>query len=253
MDLKGDNMIAATLLCDRKAHDQLTAIPAILAMTGVGRLYVNIETGSGETKRAGADFSPLESYLQGRSTPSLVERWHRSGWEGAFPEGDRDQRRLLGIVTARNMAVDYALCQGADWLLFVDADVVPEPDGLRRLRALGKPLCGGYVPGRGEHAALHYVFPSRMGDPDTAQEVEELAGEEGDRGREEVIRCGFGTCGYMLIHASVFSRLRFRFNPLDRPGSPAVAEDPAFCLDAVRLGLTDAFYIAKGVRAEHRG
>lgn len=233
-----ETVIAATLLCDRKAHDQLTAVPAILAMAGVARLYVSVETDGA------ADFSPLEHYLKGRSTSSLVERWHREGWEGAFPEGDRDQRRLLGIVTARNMAIDYALWQGADWLLFVDADVVPEPDGLACLLALQKPLCGGYVPGRGEDAALRYVFPAHMADPDVGQGVE----EQGD-----VLKCGFGTCGYMLIHWTVFSRLRFRFSPLSRPGVPAMAEDPAFCLDAARLGLADAFYIDKRATAQHRG
>ena len=225
-----------------KAEWQLAAVPAILAMEGVIRLYVSIET-TGQ-----ADFSLLESYFLGTGTPSHttmpshIERWHRSGWDGAFPEQDQDQRRLLGIVTARNMAIDYALCQGANWLLFVDADVRPKPDGLRHLLALQKPLCGGYVPGRGDHTSLNYVFPSRMADPDITQEIEE---------QDEVIRCGFGTCGYMLIHHSIFTRLRFRFNPLSRPGCPAMAEDPAYCLDAVRAGLTDAFYIAKRATASH--
>lgn len=231
-------VVAAVLLCDRKADSQLAAVPAVLAMEGVARLYVSVETdGRG-------NFRALEQFLRGRATPSLIERWHRSGWAGAFPEADRDQRRLLGIVTGRNMAIDYALCHGADWLLFVDADVRPRPDGLAHLLALGRPLCGGLVPGRGEHAALHYVFPSRMADPDTVQEVE----DDGD-----VIRCGFGTCGYMLIHWSVFSRLRFRFNPLGRGGCPAMSEDPAYCLDAVRLGLADAFYITRRATATHDG
>ncbi|MBV9852072.1 MAG: glycosyltransferase [Armatimonadetes bacterium] len=229
-------VIAATLLCDRKAADQLTAVPAVLAMEGVIRLYVSVQTDGA------ADFAPLEAFLAAHPTPSLVEPWHRGGWEGAFPEDDRDQRRLLGIVTARNMALDYALGQGADWLLFVDADVVPAPDGLRRLLALGRPLCGGLVPGRGEHAPIHYVFPGHMADPDWDLPVTEENG---------VIRCAFGTCGYMLIHWSVFSRLRFRFNPLARPGSPAMAEDPAYCLDAVRLGLADAFYIDRRATARH--
>lgn len=240
------SIIAATLLCDRKAEWQLAAVPAILDMESVIRLYVNVQT------EGQADFGPLEQHLKRASVPSLIERWHRTGWVGAFPEHDQDQRRLLGIVTARNMAIDYALCQGADWLLFVDADVRPKPDGLRHLLGLQKPLCGGYVPGRGDHKALHYVFPSRMADPNTYQEIEEH-GEELEQAQQipQVIRCGFGTCGYMLIHHSVFSRLRFRFNPLSRPGCPAISEDPAYCLDAVRLGLTDAFYIAKHAIATH--
>lgn len=230
-------VIAATLLCDRKdLHPE--ALGSLARVRGLCRLYVNVQE---QDERIS---STARALLAACGLPVHVETWHRSGWPGSFPEADRDQRRLLGIVTARNMAVDYALCQGSEWLLFVDADVLPEPDGLERLLALGKPLCGGLVPGRGADAALRYVFPGQMADPAWDLPVTEEGG---------VLRCGFGTCGYMLIHTRVFSQLRFRFNPLSRPGIPAMAEDPAFCLDAVRLGLTDAFYIDKRATAEHRG
>ena len=238
-------VIAATLLCDRKAlHPE--ALAALARVRGLCRLYVNVQA------RDEALSESARRLLGGCGLPVLVETWHRSGWEGAFPEADRDQRRLLGIVTARNMAVDYALCQGSDWLLFVDGDVLPEPDGLERLLALNRPLCGGLVPGRGDHAALRYVFPGHMADPAWDLPIsEESSVTEGGAGRGGVVRCGFGTCGYMLVHTRVFSQLRFRFNPLSKPGIPAMAEDPAFCLDAVRLGLTDAFYIDKRATARH--
>lgn len=236
-------IIAATLLCDRKAGCQTVALPAITRLRGVCRLYVNIQTDGHVSYRAAEDLL-AEQEGAGQGLPFCIERWHRSGWEGSEFEEDRDQRRLLGITTARNMAIDYALYQGAEWLLFVDADVVPESDGVFRLLALGERLCGGLVPGRGEHAGLRYVFPSGLADPRLPDDVE----DRGDR-----FRCGFGTAGYMLIHHTVFSQLRFRFNPLARAGCVAISEDPAYCLDAVRLGLTDGFYVAKDAPAKHLG
>ena len=232
-------LIAAVIACDRLPDAPSLVRPtleAVAAVEGLCRMYVNVETDRPER------WTSVRGMLSNAPLPTALEIWNRSGWEGSRPEANRDQRRLLGIVTARNMAIDYALYQGAEWLLFVDADVTPRADGLSHLLGLGRPLCGGFVPGRGEHTALHYVFPGHMADPAWDLPITE---------REGTIRCGFGTCGYMLIHASVFSRLRFRSNPQGLPGSPAVAEDPAYCHDAVRLGLTDAFYIATQATASH--
>jgi len=51
----------------------------------------------------------------------------------------------------------------ADWLLFIDADVLPQPDGLTHLLEIDRPLVGGYVPGRGAHGGVYYIFPDEVG------------------------------------------------------------------------------------------
>ena len=229
-------IVAATLLCDRKAPSQLVAVPAVLNMTGVDRYYINIESNLPPEERAQL-WKPLLDLVkerEGQKPTVHIEWWHRSAWGGAVPTYDQDQRRLMFIVTGRNMSIDFAQAMRADWLLYIDADVKPEPDGLGHLLALNKPLCGGLVPGRGVHSHVKYVFHKHE---DTA----------------DFIKCGYGTCGYMLIHKDIFGVLRFRYGPHMQVRSVILSEDPAYCSDAIQiLKLTDDFYIAKKAVAEHR-
>lgn len=188
-------VIAATLLCDRKVRSQLVAIPAMLKIEGIDRLYINIESNLRGQKFEAA-YRPLRDFLRaGTSIPVDVDIW---SWESTWrqrPTYDQDQRRLDAIVIARNMARAYMLRTDATHLLFIDADVIVSPDGLQKLLALDHPVCGGLVPGRGAHGHAYYVFGPRRSVPD----------------HPEVIECSHGTCGYMLIRRDVLSTLAFRF------------------------------------------
>lgn len=217
------SVLAATLLCDRKMEQQYIGPPAHAAVRGVDHYYLNIETARPDS------WGPVHWSL-----PTTLETWSRSGWSGTQPQFDQDQRRLLYIVTARNMAVDFAQIGGYEWLLFLDADVLPQPDGLERLLATHKKLCGGLVPGRGVHSGSRYVY-----------------NEEGMS--DGLIKCSHGTCGYMLIHRSIFEVLRFRFGPHQQQRQVMLSEDPAYCADARTLGLVDGFYIDPQTTAEHQG
>jgi len=222
-------IVGATILCDRKASSQTVGLRALAAMDGIAELYVNVETNHTES------WLDMRMLLAQQQKPWTIEGWYREGWKDSKPEFDQDQKRLPYIVAARNMCIDYALSIGAEWLLFVDADVMPQPDGIRHLLEIDQPLVGGLVPGRGIHGFLHYVFP----------------GEVGITESEKYIRCGHGTCGYMLIHRMVFSRLRFRWGYSNIRGDVWRPEDPAYCEDARKLGLADAFYISKRATATH--
>ena len=50
--------------------------------------------------------------------------------------------RLLRICEGRNLVAEFALRTGADWLLFIDADIEVPADVLVRLLELGHPFCG---------------------------------------------------------------------------------------------------------------
>ncbi len=224
----------ATLLCDRKMRSQLVAIPHVLKIVGLDRLYVNIETElRGEEFEAA--YGPLRRLLAAQNLlPVDTDVW---SWDSSWrqrPTYDQDQRRLEGIVMARNMARAYMLRMDATHLLFVDSDVIAAPDGLQKLLALNHPICGGLVPGRGPDSRVYYAYDIRGPVP----------------GHPEAIECSHGTCGYMLIRRDVLSTLAFRFGASREAPGKALSEDPAFCSDAFLNGF-GRYWIHRGVRAEH--
>lgn len=227
-------LVAATILCDRKADSQLVAVPTVGEMWGVDHYYVNWQFDDPDSYDIPA--RPLYGYKAAhpRGQNMTIELWHRSGWKGAAPTFDQDQARLKYIVCARNLAIDFAMDFGAEWLFFVDADVVPEPGGLKLLLESGHKLCGGLVPGRGAHSGARYAFNVERESP------------------SEII-CSHGTCGYMLIHRDIFSVLRFRYGPHIKYRQVMLSEDPAYCADAKVLGLVEHFVVLKGAAARHVG
>lgn len=236
-------VVAAILMCERKAHQQLIALPAVAKMHGIDRIYLNVE----EFSLGLSAFWPMTNWLnkyeaEPNSLPVDIDWWTiESSWR-KIPEYDQHQVRLAPIVTARNMAIDYALSHQATHLLFIDSDVIPEPDGLEKLLSLDKSLCGGLVPGRGAHSNVKYIFPGKVGIFD--------GGNEKFPAPENAIVCGHGTCGYMLIRRNVFGRLRFRWG--DDPEVPGqmLSEDPAYCEDWFRIS-DEPFYIHKEATAQH--
>jgi len=226
-------IVVATLLCDRKRSSQLIGIPAAAKLEGDIRLYANIETNFGST--FDQEYHPVFNFLDSCRIPYDYDvwTWKTSSWKEK-PTYDQDQRRLDYIITARNMARSYALSVNASHLLFIDADVRPRPNGLKRLLDLDVPLCGGLVPGRGDHSGAHYVFG-----PKTPV-----------KGKPGVFTCTHGTCGYMLIRRDLLQTLSFRHGRSRINPNIKLSEDPAFCIDADINGF-GKFYIDSNAIAEH--
>lgn len=222
-------IIAAVMVTDAKLYSFLDCLKALAATPEIDRIYINIETQFDYLYR------DMVRYLMDCGKPSDWDRWSfaSSTW---VPERGFDQdndARLPGIISARNMAVDYAMQQHAEHLLFVDSDVIIRPDGVRRLLRIEKPLVGGNVPGRGAHAHARYIFGHRRQDGN-------------------IIHCDHGTMGYCLIHQSIFQYVRFRRGPHPHKPETWLSEDPCYEADAERLGLCDGWYIDYSVIAEHR-
>lgn len=225
-------LIAATLLCDRKAGfpvslEYLTQEPL------VERIYVNIETEQPE------HYEAVVNYLKASGKPFDVDYWSVQGSWRSRPQYDQDPARYMPIAQARNMALDWAIVQtmmnqSTSHLLFVDSDVRPHAGGLQHLLNLNKPLCGGLVPGRGTHNHVNYVF-----------------GHKSTEGN--IIRCEHGTSGYLLIHRHIFEVQRFRSGPCAYKRDVFLCDDPAYATDAIHHGLTDAWYIDTRATADHIG
>lgn len=234
-------IVVATILCDRKADSQLIGIKSAARLKGDITLYINVEVGinSELSLYKSGLYSPLmgflEEYQESGKTYDLDVWSMASSWKEE-PKFDQDQRRLDSICIARNMARNYAMRKEASHLLFVDSDVIVRPDGLERLLALNRPLCGGFVPGRGAHGHVHYIFGKQVLVPS----------------KPGVIECDHGTMGYCLIRRDLLSTLAFRYGASRTNPRTGLSEDPAFAEDAVLNGF-GRWWIDKQTVAEHWG
>lgn len=178
-------ILVATLLCDRKAYSQLYAVPNNLKLSYPDkRIYVNIQTSDKKL------FEPLFHVLEGAD--AVIDVWNiDSGW-WAPPCYDQDQARLFPITLAREMARYAALSLGAEWLLYVDADVIIPENSIEALLSRGKKIIGGVVPGRGVHSRVRYIFRPKLR-------------------RGDLWECDYGTAGFLMLHRDVFSRVPWRY------------------------------------------
>ena len=229
-----EKIVVATIACDRKAYSLervLRRNAELEAPEGVETLlYLNLET----ALRAAADCTSLIPEL---GLACDIWTW-TSSWRGER-ERDQDQRhRLPAIVTARNMAREYAMRVGADAILYVDSDVLVPRDSLVRLWAAmgeGHDLVGGWVPGRGCHRHTAYLGSGKGMRP---------AGE----GRVEV---DYATAGFLMVSRPVFSTLAWRWGP--PPGEPdgePWSEDPLYAREAYQAGF-GRWLLLMDLRAEH--
>jgi hypothetical protein len=221
-------IVCGILLCDLKRSSWSVALPAALRLEGDITYCINIETVHPD------DWGGLFGLIKASGRPFQFDIWQRwSSW-GVRESRDQDTSRLEPICVARNMVRAYAVASGASHMLTIDADVIVRPDGLQRLLALNRLICGGYVPGRGAHNAAWYAFGVRWQ-------------------RGNIMNCAHGTAGFMLTAREAFATVAWRwgFNQ-DDIGGGYQAEDPLWCNDIVHVfGERGEMWIDTNVTAEH--
>lgn len=215
-------MIAVCSLgCDRKAADGFPSWPELFNLEGDYSVYLNYEAQS-----AVSQFTVVEDlvakYASGTNRDWSLDVW---GWHTqcgrdwrSLPKFDQDQARLASIVTARNMCIEYAMQTGASHLMFIDADIVPPRDILRKLLEVNRDAVCGYVRGRGAHSACQYIF------------------QEKRRWNEfgtTLVECEHGNIGYCLLSRKLFEAVRFRYGTSHYPDGRVsmTSDDPAYHLD----------------------
>jgi glycosyltransferase involved in cell wall biosynthesis len=220
-------ILGATLLSDRKLYSIPIGLKALIDAPEVESLYVNVETD------VPALYANVEMMLAQSGKSYAIDYWsiHQSNrdWRPAY---DQDPKRLQGICTGRNMALEYALFPGFSHLLFIDSDVYPHPGSIQKVIDVRKSIAGGLVPGRGAHSGVFYLFGER-----------ERVGS--------VSRCAHGTCGFMLIARSVYEVLRFRTGPHPVTRGTWLSEDPCYAADAEFMKLSDGWWIDREAVADH--
>jgi hypothetical protein len=146
------------------------------------------------------------------------------------------ESRLHRICAGRNLIVEYALRERAEWVFFVDSDLSPDPQSITKLLALDYPVVGGEVPNyclTGRKVAEHPCFPGRTYD--------------------FPVEAHWNTAGYLMLHQSVLRRIRWGHDnwPTD-DNLPRITDDP-WTQDLIRSVSSFETLVRKDCIGEHRG
>lgn len=211
-------VLVCVLHCDRKHHNRLVPLESIANLQYDNfEVYYNIETKQPDNWK---DLITL-------SYPKFKKLWYdfwnyESNW-WKKPEFDQDQARLVPIVRGRNDAIECALDVNADYILFVDSDMIIPPHTITRLMSHNLPMVGGLVKGRNDHKSARYIFGNERGEVDLGNGL---------------IQCDHGNIGFVLIKRDVFGVLKFRRGWSQVKGvNHKQSDDPNYCEDAERMGF----------------
>ena len=155
--------------------------------------------------------------------------------------GEVPEKPIARIVEGRNRLREEALKRGYDYLLFIDQDIIPPKDIIRKLVGRDKKIISGiyyktatmvYRDDEGKvirkkEAPLPMIFGHLPGMKD---KMRTISAEDVEEDKLLDIRsCG---AGCLMIHRDVLEKVKFRW--LEETGG---SEDTCFCTDAVNLGF----------------
>lgn len=155
------------------------------------------------------------------------------------------------ITNARNEIVEGFLKDDADYLWFVDTDMVFDPDVLERLVAVAHPVDRPIV------GALCFSLQKGMNARPTIYTVRDdgKIGVRWDYPPDKVLEVDATGTGCLLIHRSVFEKMRgvhgdaYPYFQEASLGSLPVGEDITFCIRARALGFP--IYVDTSVKVGH--
>lgn len=149
------------------------------------------------------------------------------------------------VYDARNAILNYALEQNADYLLFVDSDIMFPQEALATLLNMNKPMVTGVYWTRSEEHKEQVVYekvtPRRFKKSPSADPVRHKIEVP-----EEVAACGMGFC---LIRKDLLRNVCKHFRSPYEPYK-GLGEDIAFCY---RVGKLNVPIWAINVGLEHIG
>lgn len=139
------------------------------------------------------------------------------------------------VFDARDEASQIAINNGYDYCLFIDSDMLFEPDALVRiLQHDDDVITGLYYKRKGSHEPVLYRHIARRVDFNGTMLAEAVADVETDIDRDyfQVEGCGFGFC---LVKTEMLKKVRDRFVSCFEP-VPGLGEDLSFCWRVKELG-----------------
>lgn len=218
-----------------------------------------------------ADGQVLIAYVHDGEYASMS--WHESMMEFAFnfAQSDHFGAKLPirygtgGLVQARNKAVDILLAQDdCDWLFWIDTDMGFQADIVDRLMEAADPverpvvgaLCfiNHEVIDDGMHGKVTVPKPTIFQwakNPDGKTGFVPNMGYE----RDTLVRCDATGSAALVIHRSVFERIREHnggnyYGHIASPGTDEVfSEDMSFCIRCVEVDAP--IHVHTGVKTTH--
>ena len=140
------------------------------------------------------------------------------------------------IAEARTKAAHEALDRDADWLLFIDSDVVPPKDALRNLLSHNVDICFGYYNKGTNSEGRTCLCEVNRDNFDSFIHKDELR-EMRDSG-EELIEVRGGGFGCVLVRTDVFRRLDEPwFEYVWSYSGRKLSEDYGFCVKCRDAGI----------------
>jgi len=144
--------------------------------------------------------------------------------------------RIKRICTGRNLITERAMDSLAEWILFLDTDMEPDPVTFSKLLEMEWPIVCGDVPtycSRGAPVTEKPPWPDLPLDRWVKTGVtRECFGEPKAYDFPVEFATHYCTAGYALVHRSVFKHLRWRWAMEDQ-----MSDDPCYWQDAERLGF----------------
>lgn len=267
-----------TLTANRRLGEHSAAIPHHLDYPNMV-YYVNFQNTNGPVEKSLNLENQVEALYPGRY---YFDFWTVDSKWMTTPKFDQDQARLVPICMARNMARMFAASQDAEWLLFLDSDVVVPPDSIQRLLEVAVNaetgeiehyIIGGVVPGRGVHSNsgkltdwINWAREKTVG----GKILKQLPGyyvfwmhspyKTYLNGRvAELAVVQHATMGFVMIHRDVYERLGFTSIATDRyytdpegVTNVGLSEDPAFGIYA-NTYMNAKWVVRLDLLAEHLG
>jgi len=138
-----------------------------------------------------------------------------------------------GTDVARNILVKYTLDHKAEYLLFLDDDVIPPINGVRALQM--------ELSAHPEWSGIGGIYPARYGGCDPLVFKKLHCGPSYDWKKDEVFEVEGIATGCLLLRASIFKTLPepwFKVVDKEEQGNPVImSDDIYFCVQAKKAGL----------------
>lgn len=223
-------VLVCILHCDRKQHNQMNCLQSVYSLAYDNyEVYHNVET------KDRNNFEPLINFTAGQQITTHYDFWNYESTWWKPPTFDQDQARLVPICEGRNRSIDAAIDLQADYILFVDTDMIIPANTITQLLSRNKQMIGGYVRGRNEHKGAEYIFGHQYG-------VKEIA--------PNLIECDHANIGFCLIARHIFEVLRFRRGRHCTLGH-LQSDDPNYCFDWHLIWKGERHFVDKLVEAKH--